>query len=1050
MKRKKWMAVCFIIVMVLAVWKPAAAAAAGGQEAGYQGDGYEVRVQVTGEWDSGFNAEVVIRNTGETGMDNWAFAFSMPHDITNLWNGVLSSTGEGHYIVKNTGSNQDIAAGESVSFGFTASKDEDIILPEVFTPVMKREVVPAEDYEAAFHVVSDWGTAFQGELRITNRSTEVIEDWEASFDADFNITAFYTANILARENGRYLVKNRGYNSGILPGQTITLGFEASPGNAGTELRDMELSQVVTGEYQTDAGTDKETDTDGDGLPDYMEEMLGTSCTSKDTDGDGLTDFVEVYFGLDPLVSDAGEDFDGDGLTTSEELEYGTHFFLDDTDGDGLTDYEEIKRYHTSPTEADTDGDGLEDGAEIRLGLDPLSADSDGDGIPDGKEKLPQTLAVRFEGVEKNAILSVEVSMEATGEVEKTTRIENTCGKDILSSGVVGLVGVPVEITTSSEFDEATITFTYDESVLGEVKEENLRVMWYDEENNRYVILDGESILDTENNTVSYKTTHFSTYLVVDRQAWYDVWSRAVSYERKPDSPAKPEYFDICYVIDKSGSMSGDRMATAKEAIRHFIEAMYSGDRGAIVGFDDDAKVYQMFTPDKTRLFGALDMVTAEGLTSVDRGLKTALDLFPSAGEQLESGILNSRMILLLCDGDASYMPDTLNRAKAMGVKIYPVLISSHYGKAVLQRLADETGGKFYYAATAEEIREAVFGIQEAALGEIDTTDTDGDGLYDIYETAGMLLPNGRYVYTDPENPDTDGDGLTDGEEMGVLKSFEEQSIMKQMELELKGFDSKVYAEYFDYRSDPTKRDTDGDGYEDGVDPRRFRKDVRVVAIRDAERFVEIWDGDIRYYGGYQGWYKEKLARDGACGTVAAANITAYMAGRDEKYKQLYGYDDFSKGNFLAHMNEMYEFLKPFRIPFTEIPLGIWPMGRFEKAVEKFAKEKGTAFNGVRDFSHFTRENVINYIENGLKKDAPVAMLIGFNNRLNDIEVMQPNGHSWIQSSFETHWVVITELKTDDITGKSIAKVSTWGGYSYLDLDAYLKGEKVYQCLLYFE
>lgn len=49
----------------------------------------------------------------------------------------------------------------------------------------------------------------------------------------------------------------------------------------------------------------------------------------------------------------------------------------------------------------------------------------------------------------------------------------------------------------------------------------------------------------------------------------------VSYGRKPDSSAKPEYFDICYVIDKSGSMAGNRMTTAKGAILHFIEAMYS-------------------------------------------------------------------------------------------------------------------------------------------------------------------------------------------------------------------------------------------------------------------------------------------------------------------------------------------------------------------------------------------------------------------------------------------------------------------------------------------
>ncbi len=830
MKRKKWMAVWFIVALVLTIWKPAAGNAMEEKKTEYSGNGYYVEMQVTGEWDNGFNAEVIIRNTGETTMDNWAFAFEMPYDIINIWNGVIVYREGDTYIVKNVGSNQDIEVGKSIRFGFTAAKEGEISLPLSFTSRMKKELVSAEDYEVILSIVNDWKSAFQGEIRIINRSEEIIEDWELSFAAEFDITAFYTADILVQENGCYLVKNSGYNANIQPGQTVTLGFSATPGNVTTELTNVEVSQIVTEKSVSTEEFDKATDTDGDGLPDYAEKILGTSCASKDTDGDGLNDMVEVYFGLDALVSDSDMDFDEDGLTTSEELKYGTHFYLADTDGDELTDLEEIEVYHTNPQLADTDGDGMDDGTEIRMGFHPLFADSDEDGIPDGKEKVPQTIAVQFSGEEQNAIRSVEVFMEATGELERTTTIENTYRNDALASEVVGLVGVPVEITTFSEFDEATITFTYDENALGEVKEENLRVMWYDEENNQFVILDEETVLDTLNNTVSYKTTHFSTYLVVDRQQWYDIWSQALTYGRKPGSSSKPNYFDICYLIDKSGSMSGTRMLTAKDAIRHFIEAMYSGDRGALVGFDSVATVYQKFTSEKASLFESLEVVSASGGTNVESGLIKALDLFPASEEQLESGIMNSRMILLLCDGDVFYTQSTLNRAKSMGVKIYPVLIDSSSGKTALQAIADATGGKFYYAATAAEIREAIFGVQEDTVGDIDTTDTDGDGLYDIYEIAGMLLPNGTYVYTDPEDPDTDDDGLSDGEEMGVLQNFEDLPLFKQMILNMKGFEDEIYAEYFDYRSNPTKKDTDGDEYDDSIDVYPNRLNPKAVYI----------------------------------------------------------------------------------------------------------------------------------------------------------------------------------------------------------------------------
>lgn len=777
------------------------------------------------------------------------------------------------YVIKNADWNANIKPGEDVAFGMTVLCDGEIVFPENFSFVMEEGDVTAQSYSAEFTLYSDWGTGCNGAIILSNLTDKPIENWQLEFDYDREIVDIANAVIVSHEQGHYVIKNAEYNADIAANSSVHISIVAGEGETEERPENFTMQQTVVGDAVLE-DVDKEKDTDGDGLPDYLEEKYCTSCVLKDTDKDGLNDTIEVYYGLNPLKSDSEIDYDEDGLTTEEEIKHGTHIFLDDTDGDDLSDLEEIEVYYTNPSLEDTDGDGLDDGTEVRMGLNPLMSDSDGNGVCDGEQMIAQTIKLVFPEEEKNAILSVEVSMEATGEVDRMTTIKNMYEIDSLSSRVIGLVGVPIEITTKSVFNEATITFAYDENLLGETKEENLRVMWYDEENNQYVILDEESVVDTENNTVCYKTTHFSTYLVVDRQAWYDVWNRAVSYGRQPSSSYPTQYIDLCYVIDKSGSMSGTYMNTAKEAIRNFIEAMYDYDRGAIVGFDSYATLYQDFTSEKNVLTEALKGIYASGGTSVESGLVSALDLFPSSQEQLESGIKNARVILLLCDGDVYYTQSTLDRAKRMGVKIYPVLIGSTYGKAALQTIADTTGGKMYYAANAEEIREAIFGVQEDTVGEIDTTDTDGDGLYDIYETAGMILPNGSYVYTDPTNPDTDGDKISDGEEMGLLKDYIEQMPLKQITLKMMGFDAEVYAEFFDYISDPTVKDSDEDGYDDKVDAlprvknsdmiyifyekggewfleneakcrkRNYEKEgaeVTVIAIEGVDHFIESWN-----------------------------------------------------------------------------------------------------------------------------------------------------------------------------------------------------------------
>jgi len=74
----------------------------------------------------------------------------------------------------------------------------------------------------------------------------------------------------------------------------------------------------------------------------------------------------------PIVPVANQiiDTDGDGLTDEQEIVLGTNIQSTDSDNDGLFDFEEVKIYKTDPLNADTDADGYKDGEEVRAGYNP--------------------------------------------------------------------------------------------------------------------------------------------------------------------------------------------------------------------------------------------------------------------------------------------------------------------------------------------------------------------------------------------------------------------------------------------------------------------------------------------------------------------------------------------------------------------------------------------------------------------------------------------------------------------------------------------------------
>lgn len=164
--------------------------------------------------------------------------------------------------------------------------------------------------------------------------------------------------------------------GITDGDELLLGTNLrSADSDGDGVSDAD--EIAAGTSSTSA------DTDNDGLTDAEEQALGTKANQSDSDGDGFSDFVEIHYGGN--VSNAGvkvRDDDGDGAADQWEEEFG----MKEVDYNKEEYFPEIeKSIKLKMPMRDTDGDGLSDWVEMNRGTDPNKADTDGDGLTDGEE-----------------------------------------------------------------------------------------------------------------------------------------------------------------------------------------------------------------------------------------------------------------------------------------------------------------------------------------------------------------------------------------------------------------------------------------------------------------------------------------------------------------------------------------------------------------------------------------------------------------------------------------------------------------------------------------
>ncbi|GGK83676.1 hypothetical protein GCM10009067_39780 [Haloarcula sebkhae] len=268
----------------------------------------------------------------------------------------------------------------------------------------------------------------------------------------------------------------------------------------------------------DGVIDGTEDWDNDTLPAYREYRLDTDPRSNDTDGDRLSDGIESRLpSVDPTdpdtdgdgVQDGAADPDNDSLSTYNETVAGTLSTNPDTDGDGLLDGTEVHQLGTDPLTADTDSDGLPDGEEVRLETDPLVADSNDNGVIDGQESYTTTAT--------NETLGVTLSLTGNGDIGNETTIAPQDEPRFNTSRVTYMSASPVvELTSERDFSSANVTLAYNETGV-QNESQDLAVFTYDPEMGIFVPLN--STVDAANNTVTAKTTHFSTFAVYDLTNW---------------------------------------------------------------------------------------------------------------------------------------------------------------------------------------------------------------------------------------------------------------------------------------------------------------------------------------------------------------------------------------------------------------------------------------------------------------------------------------------------------------------------------------------------
>ena len=209
-----------------------------------------------------------------------------------------------------------------------------------------------------------------------------------------------------------------------------------------------------------------------------------------------------------------------------------------------------------------------------------------------------------------------------------------------------------------------------------------------------------------NVTVTDTRDRFVTDLLEEDFSIYeDGIAQDVSVFSREDLPIR-----MVLLIDTSASMD-DKMSFAQKAAVNFVHEMKDDDLTEVVEFGSKPHVLQPFTADVEKLNRAIRMTQAGGTTQLYNALYISLK-----GLSRRRQDIRRQAIVVLSDGEDTSSLVTFERvmelAKETDVTIYTISLRREGGRRsrafseaefVLKKLAEETGGQWFFPEQIEEL-----------------------------------------------------------------------------------------------------------------------------------------------------------------------------------------------------------------------------------------------------------------------------------------------------------------------------------------------------------